>query len=98
VAKSGYVKLRSGWFSDRTACYLASGKPAVIQSIGFEWRLPTGEGLLTFDTVADAVAATQVIETDYLGQAKAARQIAEEHLDSDLVLGSLLERLGSGGR
>jgi hypothetical protein len=94
VAKSGYVKSGSGWFSDRTACYLASGKPAVVQSTGFEGRLPTGEGLLTFRTVPEAVAAIEAIESGYLAHANAARQIAEEHLDSDLVLGSLLERVG----
>jgi hypothetical protein len=94
VAKSGYVKSGSGWFSDRTACYLASGKPAVVQSTGFEWRLPTGEGLLTFGTVPEAVAGVETIESDYLVHARAARRIAEEHLDSDVVLGSLLERVG----
>jgi hypothetical protein len=94
VAKSGYVKSGSGWFSDRTACYLASGKPAVVQSTGFERRLSTGEGLLTFGTVPEAVAGIEAIESDYPAHAKAARRIAEEHFDSDLVLGSLLERVG----
>jgi hypothetical protein len=94
VAKSGYVKSGSGWFSDRTACYLASGKPAVVQSTGFEWRLPSGEGLLTFGTVPEAVAGIEAIEGDYLAHAEAARRIAEEHFDSDVVLGSLLERVG----
>jgi hypothetical protein len=94
VAKSGYVKSGSGWFSDRTACYLASGKPAVVQSTGFEWRLPSGEGLFTFGTVPEAVAAIEAIESDYLAHGNAARRIAEEHFDSDVVLGSLLERVG----
>ena len=94
VAKSGYVKSGSGWFSDRTACYLASGKPAVVQSTGFEWRLPTGEGLLTFSTVPEAVAGIEAIEGDYLAHAETARRIAEEHFDSDVVLRSLLERVG----
>jgi hypothetical protein len=95
VAKSGYVKSGSGWFSDRTACYLASGKPAVVQSTGFERRLPSGEGLLTFGTVPEAVAGIEAIENDYLAHAEAARRIAEEHFDSDVVLGSLLERVGA---
>jgi hypothetical protein len=57
IAKSGYVKSHSGWFSDRTACYLASGKPAVVQSTGFERRLPPGEGLFAFTTEQEAVDA-----------------------------------------
>ena len=94
VAKSGYVKSHSGWFSDRTACYLASGKPAVVQSTGFERRLPTGEGLLTFATVQEAVDAIERIESDYPAHAEASRRIAEERFDSRLVLGSMLEQVG----
>jgi hypothetical protein len=92
VAKGGYVKSGCGWLSDRTACYLASGKPAVVQSTEFEWRLPTGNGLLTFSTVEEAVAALDAIEQDYESHAHAARQVAEEHFDSARVLGSLLEQ------
>jgi hypothetical protein len=94
VAKSGYVKSHSGWFSDRTACYLASGKPAVVQSTGFEWRLPTGEGLLTFGTVQEAVDAIETIESDYPAHAEASRRIAEERFDSRVVLGSMLAQIG----
>jgi hypothetical protein len=94
VAKSGYVKSHSGWFSDRTACYLASGKPAVVQSTGFEWRLPPGDGLLTFGTVQEAVAAIETIESDYPAHAEASRRIAEERFDSRLVLGSMLTQVG----
>jgi hypothetical protein len=94
VAKGGYVKSRCGWLSDRTACYLASGKPAVVQSTEFEWRLPTGSGLLTFSTVEEAVGALKTIDEDYPSHARAARDIAEEHFDSDRVLGFLLERAG----
>jgi hypothetical protein len=94
VGKRGYVRTRCGWLSDRTACYLASGKPAVVQSTGFEWRLPTGEGLITFDTVQEAVDSLGKMESDYLENARAARAIAEEHFNSDVVLGSLLERVG----
>jgi len=92
IAKSGYVKSRCGWLSDRTACYLASGKPAVVQSTGFEWRLPAETGLLTFETVDEAVAALAALERDYTGHARAARALAERHFDSQRVLGSLLER------
>jgi hypothetical protein len=94
VAKRGYVRSRSGWLSDRTASYLASGKPALVQSTGFEGSLPTGEGLLTFSTVQEAVDGVRRIEEDYAGQAAAARRIAEERLDSRVVLTSLLERSG----
>ena len=94
MAKRGYVRSRSGWLSDRTASYLASGKPALVQSTGFEGSLPTGEGLLTFSTVQEAVDGVRRIEEDYAGQAAAARRIAEERLDSRVVLTSLLERSG----
>src|SRR6266545_2644432 len=87
VAKRGYVKSNSGWVSDRTACYLASGKPALVQSTGFEWRLPTGRGLLTFRTVEEAVAGIESINRDYLSHCHAARRIAEEYFNSDIVLG-----------
>jgi hypothetical protein len=94
VAKQGYVRTRSGWISDRTACYLASGKPAIVQSTGFEHRLPTGTGLLTFSTVGEAVEALQHVQEDYMRHARAARRLAEEHFDSDAVLTSLLRRAG----
>ena len=92
VAKSGYVKSRCGWISDRTACYLASGKPALVQSTEFEGRLPAGHGLLTFRTVQEAVDGLEVIERDYVAHAHAAREIAEQYFDSGRVLSSLLER------
>lgn len=94
VAKQGYIKSNSGWISDRSACYLASGKPALVQSTGFEGRLPTGKGLLTFRTFADAVEGIETINRDYLAHCHAARQLAEEHFNSDVVLGFLLGRVG----
>jgi hypothetical protein len=94
VAKRGYVKTNCGWVSDRTPSYLASGKPALVQSTGFEWRLPTGKGLLTFSTFQEALDGLAAIESDYVDHAEAARRVAEEHFDSNLVLGSLLERVG----
>jgi|SRR6266550_1733705 len=96
VAKGGYVKSNSGWVSDRTACYLASGKPAIVQSTGFESTLPTGCGLLTFTTVEEAVAAIAHVESSYLEHCRAARRIAEEYFDSDRVLGGILEEVGLG--
>jgi hypothetical protein len=94
VAKRGYVETNSGWVSDRTPSFLASGKPALVQSTGFEWRLPASEGLLTFSTVQEAVDGLAAIESDYLRHARAARRLAEQHFDSAKVLGSLLERVG----
>lgn len=94
VAKAGYVKSNSGWFSDRTACYLASGKPALVQSTGFEDRLPTGKGLLTFRSVEEAVAGIQEIDENYAEHCQAARRFAKEHLDSNYVLSGMLQTMG----
>ena len=94
VAKSGYVVSHSGWFSDRSACYLASGRPVVAQDTGFSAHLPTGDGLLSFSAVDEVVAAVESLAVDYDHHRRAARALAEEHLDSDRVVGRLLERLG----
>jgi len=91
VAHNRYVQFRTGWFSDRTALYLAAGKPALVQSTGFEAHLPTGKGLLTFATLEEAAAGVEEINRDYLGHCRAARAIAERHFDSDKVLGKILE-------
>jgi glycosyltransferase involved in cell wall biosynthesis len=93
VAKSGYVISRCGWFSDRSACYLASGRPVVAQDTGFAGAVPTGEGLLVFSTVEEAAVAIEDVRHDYARHARAAREIAAEHLDSDRVLARLLECL-----
>jgi glycosyltransferase involved in cell wall biosynthesis len=94
VAKDQNVRLRSGWFSDRSATYLASGRPVVTQDTGFGNILPTGAGLFPFTTTDEAVAAVELITADYEGQRQAARRIAEEWFDSDVVLGQLLRDLG----
>jgi hypothetical protein len=96
IAKSGYVAARSAWFSDRSACYLASGRPVVAQDTGFGRALPTGEGLFAFSTAEDVLAAIDAINADYPRHADAARAIAEAHLDSDRVLPALLDRVGLG--
>jgi hypothetical protein len=96
VAKEGYVKSRSGWFSDRSACYLAAGRPVVAQETGFSRHLPTGRGLLAFSDVDEAAAAVEEVRAHPQAHAEAARQIAEAYLDSDRVLGRLLEELGTG--
>jgi hypothetical protein len=93
VAKSGYVNSRSGWFSDRSAAYLASGRPVVAQDTGFADALPIGEGLLRFASVEDAAAAIALTEADLSRHAAAARELAEEHLDARKVLSRILERL-----
>jgi hypothetical protein len=95
IAKSGYVTTRSGWFSDRSACYLASGRPVLAQDTGFGVTLPTGRGLLTFSTESEALAGIDSVQTDYVRHRAAARAIAEEHCDSRHVLSRLLERVGS---
>jgi len=95
LAKLGYVVSSSGWFSDRSACYLASGRPVPAQDTGFPAHLPTGDGLLSFTDTDDAVAGIERINTDYEHHRRAARAVAEEHFDSDRVLDRLLEQLGA---
>jgi hypothetical protein len=94
VAKTGYVKSQCGWISDRTVCYLASGKPALVQSTGLEAALPTGEGLLTFRTPEEALAGLHAIDARYPEHAAAARRIAEQHFDARKVLAGILEHAG----
>ncbi len=94
VAKSGYVLSRCGWFSDRSVCYLASGRPVIAQETGFGPSLPLGEGLFAFTTLADAAAALDAVRTDYGRSARAARAIAHEVFDSDRVLPRLLQSVG----
>jgi hypothetical protein len=95
VAKSGYVASRSGWFSDRSAAYLASGRPVVAQETGFSEVLPTGEGLLAFSNSEEAAAAVAAVVRDPGRHGRAARALAEEHLDARKVLPRLLEALGA---
>lgn len=92
VAVNLEVKTRSGWFSERTAAYLASGKPAVVQDTGFSENLPTGKGLFAFQDMNDVIAAIEIINRDYRRHCKAARQIAEEYFDSRKVLTEIIER------
>ncbi len=94
VAQNMYVETHCGWLSDRSICYLASGKPVLAQDTGFSRNYPTGEGLLAFSTLDEAAAGVEEIEGSYLRHSKAARELAEEYFASDKVLGRLLERLG----
>ncbi|MGH7564070.1 MAG: glycosyltransferase [Gemmatimonadota bacterium] len=93
VAKNIYVDTQSGWFSDRSICYLASGKPVLAQDTGLRDRYPNGEGLLLFSTLDEAVEGVEEIAGDYERHSRAARAIAEEFFDSDKVLSRLLDRL-----
>ena len=90
VAKHTYVSTRSGWFSDRTECYLASGRPAIVQDTGWSAHLPHGEGLLAFSTPEEAASGIDRINTDYKRQATRASEIAHEHFDARVVLPRLL--------
>jgi hypothetical protein len=94
VAQGMYVDTQSGWFSDRTTRYLATGKPAIVQNTGFADRIPAGRGLLAFSTLDEAVAAVECVLVEYESHAEAARALAERYFDSDLVLGRLLTELG----
>jgi glycosyltransferase involved in cell wall biosynthesis len=94
VAKEQNIQLKSGWFSDRSASYLASGRPVIVEDTGFGTFLPVGEGLVTFDGVDNAKAAIENVISDYPKHRKAARGIAEEFFDSDKVLGNILKTCG----
>jgi hypothetical protein len=94
VAKDQNVRLRSGWFSDRSATYLASGRPVVTQDTGFGDLFPTGAGLFAFSAIEDAVEAIEAINADYPAHSRAAAEVAREFFDSDVVLSRLLDELG----
>ncbi|MHA3980114.1 hypothetical protein ACW9UR_20785 [Halovulum sp. GXIMD14794] len=94
VAKSQYHILRSGWFSDRSACYLAAGAPVITQDTGFGNILPTGLGLYPFTTMEDAVAATEAIEADYAANSDAALQIGREYFEAEKVVGAMTSAMG----
>jgi hypothetical protein len=96
-AKGGYVGTRGGWFSDRSSCYLAAGRPVILQATGFEDLVPTGRGLFAVKTAEEAAEAVRAIRGDYAGHAAAARRIAEEHFNSDVVLRRVLAEAGIGG-
>ncbi|HEV2765309.1 MAG TPA: hypothetical protein VGV38_20165, partial [Pyrinomonadaceae bacterium] len=94
VAKSGYVLSRCGWFSDRSACYLASGRPVLAQETGFSKHLPVGEGLFSFRNIGEALRCIEALNSDYERHARAARRLAEQFFDSDKVLPRLLSLTG----
>lgn len=92
VARDQYVRPNTGWFSDRSVCYLAASRPVITQETGFSKFLPVGKGLFAFRTMDDVLAAVDAIETDYEGNCRAAREIAAEYFSAEKVLGSLMER------
>ncbi len=94
VSKDLYVRTRSGWFSDRTVCYLAAGRPVITQFTGFEKYIPSGTGLLGFDDADGAVDAIRTINSDYPRHAKAAREIAAEYFDASRLLDEIAEKAG----
>lgn len=94
VAKDQNIRLRSGWFSERDACYLASGKPVVAQDTAFGNVIPTGEGLFAFTTMDEALAAIEAINSDYARHCRAARDLAVEYFAAETVAARLLADLG----
>jgi hypothetical protein len=94
VAKNVYVATHSGWFSCRSVCYLAAGRPVVVQDTGFSEVIPTQKGLFAFSTLEEAVEAIRSVECDYQQHQSAAQELARTYFDSDVVLGGLMRRIG----
>ena len=91
IAKNGYVRSLSGWFSCRSACYLAAGKPVVVQDTGWSAHLPSGDGVMAFNTPAEAASAIDSISANYAHHSQAARAYAEKHFDAAKVCAELIE-------
>jgi hypothetical protein len=91
VPKHGYVAMRGGWFSDRSVCYLASGRPVLIEDTGLTDWLPCGEGLVTFSDPETALAGIDQINANYENHRQKARRLAETTFSSEIVLPRLLE-------
>jgi hypothetical protein len=94
VARDQYVRPNTGWFSDRSACYLAAGRPVITQETGFSKFIPSGKGLFGFKSMDDILRAVDQIESDYEGNCRAAREIAAEYFAAEKVVGSLMQRAG----
>ena len=94
VAKETYVKGQTGWFSCRSACYLATGRPVVTQDTGWSRFYPTGCGLFAYKSTGEAAAALEAVAADPAAHSRCARRIAEDCFDSRRVLTDLLESLG----
>jgi hypothetical protein len=94
VARDQYARPGTGWFSDRTACYLAASRPVITQDTGFGKHLPTGRGLFSFRTTDEVLAAIDAIESDYPGHCRAAGEIAAEYFAAEKVIGNMMARAG----
>src|SRR3989454_329254 len=94
VAKDQNVRLRTGWFSERSACYLAAGRPVITQDTGFGKFIPTGEGLFAFNTMDDMLMAFEAIHSDYAKHSRAAHQLAQEYFRAETVLEKVIRDLG----
>ncbi len=88
------MRLRSGWFSDRSACYLAAGRPVITQQTGFTEHYGGGGGLFAFDSLGEIAEAVRAINADYAHHARAAAELAREVFEAETVLASLLDRAG----
>jgi hypothetical protein len=96
VAKDQYVRLKTGWFSDRSACYLAAGRPVITQETGFSAHLPVGKGLFAFNCLAEIQSAVEEVGRDYASNSKAALEIAREYFDAEKVIGKMVSVIGGG--
>ena len=94
VAKDQNIRLRSGWFSERSAQYLAAGRPVITQETGFSSALPTGRGLFAFSTMDEILAAVDAVNSNYELHCRAAAEIAREYFNYDVVLKQLLTDVG----
>jgi hypothetical protein len=94
VARDQYVRPKTGWFSDRTACYLAAGRPVITQETGFSGILKCDKGLYGFTTMDDILTAVDAIESDYAGNCRVAREVAAEYFAAEKVVGDLMQRAG----
>jgi len=97
VAKHGYVVSRSGWFSERSAAYLASGRPVIVEDTGFTDWLGVDRGVLPFRNLDEAVDAIECLAGDYARHQEASNEVVEEYFSSSKVLSSLIERAMSSG-
>src|SRR5438046_5792817 len=96
VAKDQYVRLNTGWFSDRSACYLAAGRPVITQETGFTKNYGSDKGLLAFRSLSEIAESVKMINADYKKHSDAARQMARDIFEAQKVLKSLLDRPGIG--
>jgi hypothetical protein len=93
VAKHGYVAAQTGWFSCRSACYLALGRPVVVEETGWSRHLPSGKGAIPFSTMAEAVEGLKQASLDYSSHSKAARSIAQEYFEAKKVCQDLIRQI-----